>query len=368
MIKKILLLCILQCSMLGISQNLRPVAQKVSEYHNPGKAFQRYELFELNSQSEKLSEYRKSATDITVIRVKPKELKRIVSDKPETVEISFPFDGKLLTVELYKNQIFTKDFKVTTDKGEIVNYNPGVYYQGIVKGDNRSVAAFSFFDNDIVGVASTPELGNIVVGKVKNSEDFVSYSESKLTGLNPFICGANELKENQITKGSFDPDKKVITQNCVRIYYEVCYNPYLNNGSDPVTTTNWLTAVHNNIATLYTNDDVRIALNEINIWTTQDPYTGSPNDNLDSFRTNRQIFNGDLAHLVNSPTTTSVAFLNSLCSSYNHAYSGISQNYNNVPVYSWTIGASLPPTSPILRLSCQWIQPAGESAWRLTPR
>jgi len=329
----------MQCSLCVFSQNLRPVAQKISEYHNQKKHFQNYDLFEVNSDPGKLSEYKKSATDITVIRVKPKELKKLLYDKPETLEISFPFDGKLVTVELYKSEIFTRDFKVTTNKGEIVNYTPGVYYQGILKGDDRSVAAFSFFGNDIVGVASIPEVGNIVVGKVKNSEDFVTYSDSKLTGLNPFICGADELQENQKKKESSGSDKKTATQNCVRIYYEVGYTPYVNNGSSTTTTTDWLTAVHNNIATLYSNDEVRIALNEINIWTTQDPYTGSPNANLGNFRTNRPTFNGDLAHFVNSPSTTSVAYLNSLCTTFNHAYSGISQTYNNVPVYSWTIGA-----------------------------
>ncbi|STC96705.1 Por secretion system C-terminal sorting domain [Chryseobacterium carnipullorum] len=177
--------------------------------------------------------------------------------------------------------------------------------------------------------------------KQKNAEEFVSYSEAKLTGANPFVCGVDELKENQAKNISFNPatDKKAMTENCVRIYYEVCFKPYQNNNSDVTTTTNWLTAVHNNIATLYSNDEIKVALNEIFIWTTQDPYTGTPNNNLLSFRNNRQTFNGDLAHLINAPATTSVAYVNSLCGTYKHAYSGISQTYSNVPVYSWTIQA-----------------------------
>lgn len=328
--------------MLALAQHLRPVAQKISEYHNQKKIFDQYNLFDINTDAQKLAEFKRSATDITVINVKSKDLKKLVYEKPEFLEVSFPFDGKEITVELYKNQILTNDFKVTTNKGEIVNYTPGVYYQGIVKGDNSSVVAFSFFNDDIVGVASTLELGNIVLGKAKNSEDFVTYSDAKLTGANPFVCGVDELKENQKHKISFDPNnaaKKVATQNCVRVYYEVCFTPYTNNGSNTTTTTNWLTAVHNNIATLYNNDEVRVALNEIFIWTTQDPYTGTPNANLANFRANRQTFNGDLAHLINAPATTSVAYLNSLCTTFKHAYSGISQTYNNVPVYSWTIQA-----------------------------
>lgn len=342
MIKKILLLCLLQCLVFGFAQKLRPVAQKISEYHAQKNNFQKYDLFEVNKTSQKLSEYKRAATDITVMNVKSAELKRLINEKPEYLEVSFPFEGdKQITVELYKNQIFTSDFKVVTNKGEIVNYTPGAYYIGIVKGDNTSIAAFSFFNGDIVGVASTSELGNVVLGKAKNAEDFVSYSESKLTGANPFVCGVDELKENQTKNSSFNPatDKKAMTENCVRIYYEVCFKPYQNNNSDITTTTNWLTAIHNNIATLYSNDEIKVALNEIFIWTTQDPYTGTPNNNLSNFRNNRQTFNGDLAHLINAPATTSVAYVNSLCGTYKHAYSGISQTYSNVPVYSWTIQA-----------------------------
>ncbi|SDR08251.1 Por secretion system C-terminal sorting domain-containing protein [Chryseobacterium soldanellicola] len=342
MIKKILLLGILQCFIFGFSQTLRPVAQKISEYHAKNESFKKYDLFAVNKNSSKFPEYKRAATDISVLSVNSAELKKLVNDKPEYVEVSFPYNDKQITVELYKNQIFTSSFRVTTNTGEIVPYTPGVYYQGIVKGDNTSVVAFSFFDNDIIGVASTTELGNVIVGKVKNSEDFVSYSESKLTGANPFVCGIDELKENQAQKIAFDPstvNKKTLTENCVRIYYEVCYTPYVNNGSNTTTVTNWLTAIHNNIATLYNNDDIKVALNEINIWTTQDPYSGTPNANLGSFRANRPTFNGDLAHLINAPATTSVAYLNSLCTSLRYAYSGISQTYSNVPVYSWTIQA-----------------------------
>ncbi|MEI7487300.1 MAG: M12 family metallo-peptidase, partial [Chryseobacterium sp.] len=340
--KKNLLISILQCFMFGFCQDLKPIAQKISEYHNQNKSFEKHDIFEVNKTSNKLAEYKRAATDITVLTLNSGELQRIISDKPEFIEISFPFEGdKKITVELYKNQIFTNDFKVTTNKKEIVNYTPGVYYQGIVKGDNTSLVAFSFFDNDVVGVASTSELGNVVLGKAKNSNDFVSYSESKLTGANPFICGVDELKENQSQKISHDPNtsKKALTANCVRIYYEICYTPYQNNGANTTTTTNWMTAVHNNIATLYSNDDIKTALNEIFIWTTQDPYTGTYSANLSSFRTNRPVFNGDLAHLINAPATTSVAYLNSLCGANRYAYSGISQTYNNVPVYSWTIQA-----------------------------
>lgn len=342
MLKKIPILGLLLCFCLNFSQETKPIAKKIVELHSKVKQFDTYDLFQVNNNSDKKLEYKRSATDISVLSLNSSELKKIIKNRPEYLELSFPFQGdKKITVELIKNNIFTNDFTVKTNKGTVENYSPGVYYHGIVKGDTSSLVAFSFFEDDVVGVASTNELGNVILGKVKNSTDFVSYSEGTLTGLNPFICGIDELKENQTQKISHKPDtaQRLMTSNCVRVYYEICYAPFVNNGSNTTTTTNWITAIHNNIATLYTNDDIKTALSEIFIWQTQDPYNGTYSANLSSFRTNRPVFNGDLGHLVNSPSTTSVAYLNSLCTGNRYAYSGISQTYNNVPVYSWTIMA-----------------------------
>lgn len=337
--KNFLLICFLQCFVLGFSQNLKPVAQKVLEFHNRKSEFKTYDLFETNKSADKTAEYKKAATDITVMSLKSAELKRLIKDKPDFIEISFPFDGgRQIIVEMYRHQILTSDFKVITDKGIAVEYTPGVYYQGIVKGDNASIAAFSFFNNDIVGVASTPESGNIVVGKAKNSEDFVSYSDSKLTGSNPFACDVDGLKENKVQRPVFKPDntnKK--TDNCVRIYYEAGYGPYTQNGSNTTTTTNWVTAMHNNVSTLYANENVNVALSEVFVWTTTDPYTGLPGTILNQFRTTRTTFNGDLAQLLRNPATTSIAYVNSLCTDYRYSYCGTNFNYQNVPTYSWNI-------------------------------
>ncbi|CAA7386887.1 zinc-dependent metalloprotease [Chryseobacterium fistulae] len=338
MTKKILIFSVFLCSVWGFSQQLKPIAQKVSNYHKEKKTFQKFEVFEVDNTSKKLAEYKKTATDISVLKLKKEELKKLVHEKPEFLEVSFPFRGdQKITVELYRNQIFTNDFKVTTGKGEAINYTPGVYYQGIVKGDNESIVGFSFFDDDVVAIASTPHLGNLVVGKVKDAEDFVSYSESTLTGKNPNICGANDLKENQAQKISYDPQAKDMaaraSNNCVRIFYELTYRTYQNNNYNTTTATNWMTAIHNNVVTLYNNDAISVSMSGIHVWSNQDPYYGS----LDNFRSQRTSFNGDLAHLVDMGSA-GVAYLNGLCSNVKYGYSGVFKNYSNVPTYSWTVG------------------------------
>lgn len=341
--KKTIQLFIILFVSFAYSQELKPVAEKVISYYSNNKSISTYNLFSLDNSTAKKEKYAKAASDISVLKMQSTELSKIVAQKPEAMEISFPFEGKSVTVQLVKNMIFTDDFKINTSKGEYKNYTPGVYYQGIVKDDPTSIVAFSFFKDDVVGVSSVLGKGNIVVGKVKNSQDFVSYSDSKLAVENPFTCGVEDLKENQLNKISFNPKNitSKLTNNCVRIYYEIGYGPYTQNGSNVTTATNWVTAMHNNISTLYANDGIKIALSSVFVWTTSDTgtYSGTPSNILNQFRNHTTSFNGDIGQLLRNPATTSIAWVNSVCTNYNYSYCGVNFTYSNVPTYSWNIEA-----------------------------
>ncbi|WP_233701994.1 M12 family metallo-peptidase [Kaistella palustris] len=340
--KRIFQLCFtLAFFALGFSQNLRPIAEKVKQAQIANKTFVKYNLFSVDPSAQKQQMYQSAAEGITVMKLNTSEIQRITLERPEALEMNFPFEGKNITVELVKNKFFTQNFKVNTDKG-YATYTPGVYYHGIVKGDNESVVAISFFNDDVIGVTSVADVGNIVIGRAKNSEDFVSYNDHKLKGENPFTCGADDLIENQKLAGeSFNPKTMTAkkTDNCVRIYYEVGFGPYTQNGSNVTTTTNWVSAMHNNISTLYTNDGITVALSEVFVWTSVDPFTGTPSEILNKFRTTRTSFNGDVAQLLRNPATTSIAYVNALCTTYKYSYSGVNFTYSNVPTYSWNIEA-----------------------------
>ncbi|MGE8528884.1 T9SS type A sorting domain-containing protein [Chryseobacterium rhizosphaerae] len=340
MIKKILVFTVLFWNFFSFSQEIKPVARKIHEYEKLNYRAPRYGLFDVKNL-DNMVDLRKIATDATIFGLDQPKLKRLMAESPEFLEVSFPFDGdKEITVQLYKKQIFTADFKVKTKKDELVPYHPGIYYRGIVKGDDQSIVSFSFFDNDVVGIISTPALGNIVLGKMKNSSDFVSYSESKLTVQNSFICGADELMENRIQRPSLDPEqltRRTMTDNCVRVFYEVGYKPYQGNGSNTTATINWMTAIHNSVETLYFNGDIKISLSEIYVWTTPDPYTGGADANLGMFRSNRPFFNGDIAELITVPGGQGMAYLNSLCSDLKYGFSPVAINYDQFPMFSITI-------------------------------
>lgn len=328
----------------GFSQDLKPVAEKVKQSQLSKKTFVKYDLFTKDNSAKKIALYEKAAEGITVMQLNKSEIQRVNTERPDALEMTFPFEGKTITVELVKNNFLTQDFKVNSDKG-YVNYSPGVYYQGIVKGDEKSLVAMSFFQDDVMGVTSIENVGNIVLGKTKNSENFVSYNDHRMKAANPFTCNADEIAENKNADlPTFDPktmtSKK--TDNCVRIYYETGFNIYTFFGNNTTTVTNWVTAMHNNISTLYTNDGITVALSQVFVWSTNDPYNAaSTGDKLNQFRANRQTFNGDIAQLIknNNPVGGGVAYLNSLCGTSNHSYVDVFFTYSNVPAYSWNIEA-----------------------------
>ena len=336
------LFLLLLCCGLAFGQS-RVVAKKIESLNAKSQPFTGYDLFSKNNDTQKASRYLTSATDVTVLNINQQELQRVVEEAPEFISIAVPYQDEMIEVQMYKQNILTDEFKVKDESGNYYDYTPGQYYRGVVAGDYTSLAAISFFEDNVMGVVSTNEIGNLVLGKSTDKVDYITYSDRNILGENPYECGFDELEYNQQMEGqiSFDPEmmNSPNTTNCVKIYYEVAYRPYLNNGSSVTTTVNWLTGIQNNIATLYNNDDIDVALNMIKVWTYDGPYDGSYGENLEEFAMTVHDFEGDIAHLVNTPTTTSVAYLNSLCTNYNYAYSGISLAYSQVPTYSWTIMA-----------------------------
>ncbi|SHI54590.1 Por secretion system C-terminal sorting domain-containing protein [Mesonia phycicola] len=345
--KKIITLLLFVLSICSFAQeNSSKILNNINQYKQYGYEFKNYSLFKKNTPNEEtlIQNISKSVNNATFLEIDTNVIQQIYKEKPLLVSISIPYQNSVIEIELYKKDILSEDFQATDQNKETINYKPGAYYRGVIKNSEKSIVAFSFFKNSAYGVASSLRLGNVNIGKIKDSETYIAYTESDLKGENPFTCGFSQIEENtkKITEklNNTSNSSAALTNNCVRIYYEVAYQPYVENNYDSTQTLNWLTSIHNNISTLYANDNIQIALSTTMIWTTPDPYTYGYQNNLYYFYANRTTFNGDLAHLINQPSTTSVAFLDSLCEENNYAYSAVSQYFNQIPAYSWTINAS----------------------------
>ncbi len=323
---------------------LKPIPQKVEQAKLTSRNFQSFNVFK-NDVEQKGNQFEHFAKGVSLFRLEKTELSKLYQAKPTSLTLQVPFEGRTIKLEMVQNEaLFSENFKAVNQKDQLINYQPGLYYHGIISGDNTSLVAISIFEDQIMGVASSTALGDVVIGKLKDSDEYVSYSSYNVEAKNTVVCAVDQLEENQNYKPNFDAQalknsSLEMTERCVRVYYEVAYAPHKENDLDVTKTMNWLTAIHNNIATLYSNDYISTSMAKVMIWEVQDPYTGDFNAQLNKFRATRTTFDGDFAHLVNFPSSTSVAFLNSLCSKNRYAYSGINMSYGNVPVYSWTIMA-----------------------------
>lgn len=333
------LFCLL--NILAFSQ--QKIAADVRNLEQNQVHFVSYNLFnKINTSS---TEVDKVLKDATYLSLDTQKLQTIYNAKSEYIDLEIPYKNELKTVRLYKTNPLSHDFTVDTDKQKNIPVETGLFYRGIVKNDYESVVSFSFFNNECFGFISQNNIGNIVVGQLKqatNQADYVAYSDNEMKVINNFECHTKDVTSN-ISSTEIE-NKNALTVRCVTMYFEVDYDLYVDNGSNTTTTTNWLTAMFNQVTTLYNNDGITVALKSMFIWTEQDPYEGvgtSSSDYLYAFNGNRPVFNGDVGQLIGKDPggLGGVAVtINGLCGYNNFSYSDLNGiAYNTVPTYSWNV-------------------------------
>jgi Metallo-peptidase family M12/Secretion system C-terminal sorting domain len=255
------------------------------------------------------------------------------------IKMSLPIDGVNKEVLLYESDILTSDFKVSTSKSEPEEFqiNGSRHYRGIIDGDLNSLAAISIFKDEVMGFVSTKN-GNYTIGKIKNDPalNHIVYNDNDLLVSSNFACGAIDKPNSEPDSHESAPIEK--TTKCVRMYWEANYDIFLNK----ITTANaanYLIGLFNQSATIYSNDGITVSLSEVFVWNSPSVYSAfSSFDYLTQFQNYRTTFNGDDAQLLSfDGGYGGVAYIDGLCSSFNYCYSGIYDNYSNVPVYSWSV-------------------------------
>ncbi len=283
----------------------------------------------------------------TYAQLQTASLAALMAARDPYIELSVPYLGQTIAVQLYQVDIFAPGFHLDTDKSAHIAYEPGLYYRGIIKGEPDSVVSFSFFKDGVMGIVSGGSLGNLVIGKLErpgNVLDYIIYSDRDMKVSNDFSCRSKEAVSERFS--AENRDTQGITPRCVTMYFEIDYNIYQQNGSSVANTTNWLTGAFNEVQTLYENDNIQVALKSSFIWTEDDPYDGNPNgqdsssDYLYQFNQVRPAFDGDVGQLlgIDPGGLGGVAVtVDGLCTQNNFSYSDVSIDYEEVPVFSWTV-------------------------------
>jgi hypothetical protein len=267
-------------------------------------------------------------------------LSGLLAQPPDQLTLEFPTADGSVALDLVRAEILSSGFTlVTASTGAPVEHVQGVHYRGIIAGQENSLAAISIFPDEVMGFVSDAT-GNHVLGKMEGDTDaHIYYAERDLIDPPVFACHTTD-------EGDVRPERpptdlgQARTARCVELYWEVDHDIFLDKGGI-TNTTNYITGLFNQHATLFDNDGISVQLSELFIWDVASPYTGNTASVLLSqFRSFRNGFNGDVGHLLGYSNDGGLASFDGLCDSdpdNRMCYSGIHDSYAGVPTYSWSV-------------------------------
>jgi len=260
----------------------------------------------------------------------------IVNSNNKAIKVEFPFGEFNFNLDLIEVKSNFYDYTITTSNDEeiIEGNSKSKHYRGVISGDENSLVALSFYENDISGFISNEE-GNFNISTVQNENKIIVFKESNLAENSDFEC----LTKDEIIEGNKEEDLLNSTNNnsnCVRMYFEVDYELYQHFNNNINNVENFVMGLFNQVSTVYANENITIKTSDIFIWTSPDPYGNDIINELYTFVNNRPTFNGDLAHLLTlrSSSAGGAAFVDQLCNSSGYGHTSLSPNYQLFPIYS----------------------------------
>ncbi len=267
---------------------------------------------------------------------------RLISAKPALIQFEVPMNGDTMALELFRVDPVSQGLVVRTSDGQQLR-TEGVHYRGIVKGNVQSIASISVFDQEIIGIVSSDQTGNVVIGRWDQEDTYghIVYRDRNLKIIQDFKCMAVRPSEGDVAEEMPSKSTERTAANCVKVYFETSYKLYQNKGNNVNSVINYVTGLFNGVSTLYGNEGLGIEISEIFVWSSPDPFShSSASAAMSSFRSQRPTFNGDLGHLLDLSGSNlgGQGYIDVLChSSNNYAYSDIGSNFSNFPTYSWTV-------------------------------
>ncbi|MDR9401792.1 MAG: zinc metalloprotease, partial [Psychroflexus sp.] len=256
------------------AQNHPTISDAMAHTNNQSVAFKSYDIFQ-SSTIPLSADLKTIATDVESVDVNASVLSDIQEDQPDFIQFSIAHAAETYTIKLQRVNLFADDFQLRNQNDEILDYNRGLYYRGKIAGHQESVAVFNFFSESLNGIISERNKGNIIIGQLKDSDTYVVYSDQSMTVNQDFTCEVNDIEQMQeIPSQNQMLTNSNQTSKCVRVFYELTNDIYQNNNSSVSDTMNWMSSVHNIVATLYSDQNIPTVLSDVLIWQQLDPYTG----------------------------------------------------------------------------------------------
>ena len=146
----ILLLAIFVSTGFAQSDARKPV-DLIKDAKKTSSTFRSVDLLQLDAQTKREAiNIEEDITAYSLFDINWNQLETLKKDQPATLTIQLPVTfTNSIELELVRVDIFTPDFSVVQKSNDaVVDVNKGVHYRGIIKGDDRSIAAISILEDE----------------------------------------------------------------------------------------------------------------------------------------------------------------------------------------------------------------------------
>ncbi len=326
------LLCVMLSTLTALAQQppLRGIAAKVAAERG-ARAGRTFHPFSPTTPDPATRRLLPGASTFSVNAAIVDELLRTA---PKAVDLIVPVRSGDVRLTLVAAAPLTDEFSVlVASTGRAVETPAGLHYVGLVDGDPNTLAAISIFPGQVMGLVNDG-LADHVLGPLEGRSEHIWYRAQDLP-VPAMACTTPEGEPAHDGSSVVEDERSV---KCVRFYWEVNYDIFQAKGS-VANTVNYVTALFNQSAALYTNDGISITLNQVYVWDVPSPYVSTVVlEQLTAFQNTRNTFNGDLAHLLGlqggGGRAASLAGLCNIDNDNSMCYSAISTSFSNVPTYS----------------------------------
>lgn len=341
----VLLAFLLALTCIGFSQEAMQPTARVAQLKAAGTTFSTFAPFSAASQL-RAKDYADICDDCKVFNADPAMIYRYAQQSPDQLLMQIPQRGaKPLELELYQVDLFAGgQLNIETSDGQVITDLPstGKHFRGIIKGETNSIVAISIYEEDVMGLISSPSTGDWVLAQVDDKPgEYLYYEAADLSERHSFDC-ATEDSYQPYRKEELAPQTGLRSSSdaCLQVYLEIDNDVYQDKGGTQGTV-EYITGIFNEVAVLYANENVNIQLSKLFIWSGTSPYSATNSyDMLRQFQATRTSIDGDVGQLISYQASGGIAVVDGLCQSrteYKLSFSSISKSYRTVPTFSYTV-------------------------------
>ena len=221
-----------------------------------------------------------------ILWLKQEFIDDVLFTKPATLELAIPSSSGTYYAQLVRTDLGNIKFSENR-RMAVENVKEPVCYMGILKNEGRKNSVFLTVNEDYFSASIVLPDKNLQVSKSTEpgSADYLFFNAGNRSATSPPMnCGTtkqpSEAAMRAIEQSASVSDRILDINSKVFYVFIECFDSlYQWRGSNYQQTINYVYDLFNTVAAGYLNEQVRVKISGINIWTTPDPYRQDNREN-----------------------------------------------------------------------------------------